>query len=434
MTIPLRPDPAEALAAAVKAGDAARVRGVLDRYPELQSKLDDPMPDGPFGATPLLGAVSRGNREMIDVLLHAGADINARSHWWAGSFGVLDDHGGLAPFLIARGAVVDAHAAARLGILDRLQELIAADPGLVHARGGDGQTPLHFAATVEIAEYLLEHGADIDARDIDHESTPAQWMLRDRQDVARYLVTCGCRTDILMAAALGHLELVRRHLDADPTCIRLSVSEEDFPKQDPRSGGTIYNWTLDRDKTAHAVARRFGHEDVFRLLMDRSPDELKLVVACELGEDAIVQDLLARRPSLVETLSESDRRRLAHAARDDDIAAVKRMLAAGWPVDVRGQHGGTPLHWAAWRGDSEMVREVLRRGAPVDVRDHDYDGTPLHWAIYASVHGWHPDRGDYAGAVEELIRAGATPPALTDDLEGSEPVRAVLRRAGRASS
>jgi hypothetical protein len=110
-------------------------------------------------------------------------------------------------------------------------EIEAADPDVVHARGGDGQTPLHFASTVEVAEFLLANGAEIDARDVDHESTPAQYMLRveqkrhyprDRQDVARYLVARGCRTDILMAAALGDADLVRRHLDADAGCIRLS--------------------------------------------------------------------------------------------------------------------------------------------------------------------------------------------------------------------
>ena len=51
----------------------------------------------------------------------------------------------------------------------------------MHARGGDGQTPLHFASTVEVAEFLLENGAEIDARDVDHESTPAQYMLRVEQ-------------------------------------------------------------------------------------------------------------------------------------------------------------------------------------------------------------------------------------------------------------
>ena len=114
---------------------------------------------------PLIAAVQRNNREMIDALLDAGADINARTKWWAGSFGVLDlSTPELSAYLIERGASVDVHAAARLGMLDRLNELVAADPSLVHARGGDGQTPLHFAATIEIAAYLLDHGADINAR------------------------------------------------------------------------------------------------------------------------------------------------------------------------------------------------------------------------------------------------------------------------------
>lgn len=86
---------------------------------------------------------------------------------------------------------------------------------LVHAPGGDGQTPLHFASSIEIAEFLLHHGASIDDLDIDHESTPAQYMVRDRPEVARYLVRRGCRTDPLMMAALGDLERVRQHLNAE---------------------------------------------------------------------------------------------------------------------------------------------------------------------------------------------------------------------------
>src|SRR5262245_49851671 len=206
-------DALSALDRAVCANDAARVRAALEQYPALKSHLDAPLPSGAFGATPLLAAVHHGNREMVEVLLAAGADVNARSHWWAGSFGVLDDDHGLAPFLIERGATVDVHAAARLGMLERLDALVPADPGLVHARGGDGQTPLHFASSMAIADYLLDRGADIDARDVDHESTPAQWMVRDRPVVARHLIARGCRTDLLLAAALGDAARVRRHLD-----------------------------------------------------------------------------------------------------------------------------------------------------------------------------------------------------------------------------
>jgi len=274
--------------------DARRVRELLESYPELRARIDDPLPSYGFGQHALFAAVQRNDRATIDVLLQAGADIRKRTEWWAGGFGVLDDcDPGLVNFLIERGAVMDAHSASRLGMMPTLTELVAANPAVVHARGGDGQTPLHFASTVEVAKFLLDNGAGMDALDVDHESTPAQYMLRvqqkrhypqDRQDVARYLVSRGGKSDILMAAALGDVNLVRHHLDSDPVCVRMSVSEEWFPKQDPRAGGTIYIWTLGTNRTAHAVARDFGHEDVFQLLMERTPEELKLALACELGE------------------------------------------------------------------------------------------------------------------------------------------------------
>ncbi|HEV8600177.1 MAG TPA: ankyrin repeat domain-containing protein [Gemmatimonadales bacterium] len=417
----------EALAAAVRSNDVERVRRVLSEHPELNARLDEALPGDAFGATPLLCAVHQGNRELVDLLLQTGADINVRSHWWAGGFGVLDHDGDLAPFLIERGAVVDAHAAARLGMLDRLRALIGADPAVLHARGGDGQTPLHFAKNIAVAELLLAHGADLDARDVDHESTPAQWMIRDRQEVVRYLISRGCRTDLLMAAALGDLALVRKHLDADPAGIRMSVSDEWFPRENPQSAGTIYNWTLYRDMTAPFIARKLGHEEVYQYLMERTPEPLQLAVACEVGEASRVRNLLARRPDLAASLSHTEQRKLPDAARDDNPAAVRLMLDAGWPVDARGQEGGTALHWAAWRGDADMVCELLSRGAPVDDRNNNYKSTALRWASYASVHGWHPDRGDYPGTVEALLKAGAKPPAASEEFVASDAVRAVLR-------
>ena len=113
--------------------------------------------------------------ELVDLLLDAGADIDQRSRWWAGGFGVLDrDDSPLIDHLVARGATVDAYAAARHGWMDRLRALVAADPTAACTPRGDGQTPLHVAASVEVADTLLAHGAAIDALDVDHESTPAQ--------------------------------------------------------------------------------------------------------------------------------------------------------------------------------------------------------------------------------------------------------------------
>ena len=129
--------PAEALRAAVCDNDAARVLEVLGRYPELRARIDDPLPDYGFGQHALFAAVQRSDRATIDVLLRAGANIQRRTEWWAGGFGVLDDcDPSMLEFLLDRGALLDAHSVSRLGMMAKLRELVAADPEWsTHAAG-----------------------------------------------------------------------------------------------------------------------------------------------------------------------------------------------------------------------------------------------------------------------------------------------------------
>jgi len=403
--------------------DAGRVRQLLEQHPELKAKINEPR--WAFDS-PAITHVR--NREMLDVLLEAGADINARSHWWAGGFGLLDcAEPDLAAYAIERGAIVDAHAAARLGMLQRLSELITRNPELVHARGGDGQTPLHFASTIEIAAYLLDHGANIDARDVDHESTPAQYMIRDRQEIVRYLIKRGCHTDILMAAALGDVALARKHLDANADCIHLRVTDVYLPMINQRRRGTIYQRKLCWYVSPHEVAKQVGHEEIFQLLMERSPTDVKLIAACWCGNESAMKAMLEDHPDLVRNLSKAYRRHTAHAARNNDLPAVRLMLAAGLPVDASGQHRGTPLHWAAWHGNAQMVQAILPYGPPLESADNDFHATPMNWALHGSENGWHRQTGNYPATVEALIGAGGK---LPEKVGGSEAVKALLRKYG----
>jgi ankyrin repeat protein len=400
-------DPVHLFAEAVHSRSAQGVADVLEQYPELMARLDDELPGGHFGATPLIVAVQQENRELIDVLLAAGANINQRSHWWAGGFHVLEHDHGLGDFLIARGAVLEAKSAAQLGRYDDLVAIVTANPAAVNERRGDGQMPLHVAATVEIAKFLVEHGAELDAQDVDHESTPAQYLIRSHTDVARYLVQQGASVDILLATALGDIDRVQALLDADPSLVHVVVAPEFFPMKNPRAGGHIYTWTLGQGKSAALLAHEFGHQAIYHLLLDRMPLGTRLTAACEVGDEATVAPLLEAHPGLVATLPPRALQRLPIAALNDNLVGVRIMLAAGFPVGTIGPHGATALHWASWHGNVEMVRELLAHAPPLELRESTYQKTPLEWAIHGADNGWHRERGDYPGVMKLLRGAGA---------------------------
>jgi ankyrin repeat protein len=433
-------NPVEALIAALKANDASLVREVFARHPALKSRIDEPLPDYGFEAPALVAATYHHNsREIVDALLDAGANIDARSRWWAGSFGVLDSSGPeLAEYLIARGTTVDIHAAARLGMIERVRELLAQDPQLVHARGGDGQLPLHFAATIPIAELLLDHGTDINARDIDHESTAAQYMVCQRQymewrepyrhDIAGFLISRGAKADILAASAVGDLALVERLLNDNPESIATTVSERWFPKHDPKSGGCIYIFGFGHIASPHMLAHQFGHTAVFDVLIERSAPWLALSQAAETGNEALVRQIAQQHPSIIPDLTPEAARRIVGAAFRNDTRTVELLLAHGWPSDAALENNQTALHYAAWHGNLAMARVLLEHGAPLKVFENEHGGSPLAWALYGSLHGWNRAQGDYAGVAQALLAAGSAIPKPERPLEAAPEVMEVVRR------
>src|SRR5262245_16837665 len=105
---------------ALREDDAATMRELLERHPELKARINETVD----GQGPAITCAR--SREMLDVLLAAGADVNAKTQWWAGGFGLLHTASPeLAAYAITRGATVDVHAAARLGRIDRLRELVS---------------------------------------------------------------------------------------------------------------------------------------------------------------------------------------------------------------------------------------------------------------------------------------------------------------------
>ena len=61
--------------------------------------------------------------------------------------------------------------------------------------------------------------------------------------------------------------------------------------------------------------------------------------------------------------------RVAQAARSQDTAAVRTLLAAGAPVNTSPAGGVTALHWAVQRDDAELVELLIGAGADVNAAD-----------------------------------------------------------------
>ena len=421
----------KAFCEAVQSGDTARSQQLL-AHAHVRTRVNDPM----FAFGQRATHMAAKSEPLLTALLAAGADVNLKSDWENGPYAVLDNTDErTARFLLARGATLTPNVAARLGWFDELQTLINADASLVHARGGDGQQPLHEAKTVAIADFLLNRGADINVRCIDHKSMPAQYALVDRPDVCRRLLERGATPDIFMAARLGDVALARQLLDADPSCVGARIHEHGYAPVPPLH---IYCWTLGFGLSPRAVASRFGHHEVDDLLASRSPKRIQFLDALSSGNEQAANAVLAAEPSLLRDLAREDHGRLAVAIFFERFDTAGLMLRLGFDPAATGIDGGTALHAACWVGNVRMVEGILARGAvPLEARDSTHKSTPLGWAAFGSVH--RRARGaDYPAVAERLVAAGADISApgngagrtLLQMAQGNKEMQEAIRRLG----
>jgi ankyrin repeat protein len=377
-------DTHHAFKVAVERGDADGVRRLFAEHPELAEDVDAPW--FAFDSPAIVHAAGMKDRALMDALLDVGADVDARSTWEPGPYSALhrlvdgqtEESLALAEHVLARGATLDLHAAAGLGRTEELAALLDSEPGRVSEPGPDGATPLHLARNVETAQLLLGRGAELDKRCVDHSSTPAQWALGDRPEVARFLVDRGARPDLFMAAVFDDVAMARSLLDLDPAAASVRVAGG---KSHEHLGyGDKYFWSLGFADTPLEVARRRGSASVYAFLLERSPAVTQLVQASRRGDLDAIERLLRADASLLAGL---DHTTLCHLL-CGEIEAVRRFLDAGVDPNVRDDdHGATPLHWAAWENRRSHVNLLLERGADRTIRDRSFGGTPQGWASHA---------------------------------------------------
>ncbi|HEX4348517.1 MAG TPA: ankyrin repeat domain-containing protein [Vicinamibacterales bacterium] len=408
--------PVDAFLSALNEGDVERVRALLRDHADVRAAINAPISH--FNSRPVARATK--NLPMLDLLLEYGADLNQKSEWWAGGFGLLEY--GCTPSdaaaLMARGAAPDVFAAAHLGMFDRVRALVDAQPSLVLAKGGDGKTPLHCATTVEIAAYLLDRGAEIDARDVDHESTPLQYLVKDAPEVARLLVDRGAWFDIFIASWLRDRALIARCLREDPEALdhrtgrgRYRVAHNgkapSTPEQRAGLRGDIYRWVFEHNVSALDVVIARGDTETRDLLLGAATPVQQLLAASAAADRATALAVVAADPGAVSRMTASQRAVISDRAMANDTRAVLLMLELGFdPLATPDPGGWEAVRWAAYHGNVEMMRPLLARQPPINVPDPAYNGTMLGNCLHGAIHGWRRRSGDYPETVRLLLAAG----------------------------
>jgi ankyrin repeat protein len=350
---------------------------------------------------------------------------------------------------------IDAlNAAVRSGRLAEVQKWVGSG-GDVNARDAVGSTPLHAAvlsARTEIAIFLLDHGANVNALQAQTGATPLEYaVLSGATPMVKLLLAARARTDLRdhagdtvlhLAARSGNVEIIHLLLpdfwDIDAVNLRDHTALDE---------AVLY----DRDDIVLTLFEHGANPNRARRLDGRTP----LDTACIKGFANLVEPLIAggadpnqrdrfgqlpidlalayKNAKVVRVLLRlgAGSQEAQHAARDAMASAVVRgqtetvttLIESGFDINQRTSFGSTYLHDAALKGQGKMVALLLDQGAHVDARD-DSGGTALHDAAL----------GGDPKVIEVLLNRGANIDAR-DGESGATPLMlaASLGRTGAVS-
>ena len=353
--------PDSPVADAAMRGDLEQVRALLRSGADASAAQGD-------GMTALHWAADRGAADMAEVLVYAGADLEATTR--VGAF---------TPLLVA----------SRSGNASVVRVLLEAGAGVAR-RTTTGETALHMAAAsanVEAVSAIIAHDAEVDA-----------------------LEGARGQTALMFAAAAGRTEVVRALLlaGADPS-VETRVVDYVAMAADDNAAARLRS---ERLQALHGQDRVYnGPEGITPAQEDEEDTETD---AAEAEEEE-----RSERFSYDQLVGEQGGNTALHyAAREGHRDAAIALLDGGADIDhMTAGDFTSPLLIATLNGHFDLAAELLERGA-----DPTLQSAPGATPLYAAIHmqwmpkSFYPQQTAHQQAntthlelMEALLRAGADP-------------------------
>jgi pectate lyase len=365
--------------------------------------------------TPLHYAVEKGYNEIAELLIAKGADVNAKNNSGQTPLDIALSRNriGIVKLLAEAGADVSIHVAARCGILTKVKSLIKEGCD-INTKDSSGKTPLHYAVEGEqkdVVEFLITNGADINIQSGRGETPLRIAAIQGHREIAELLIANNAvikkRQGLLGRLFSTGADTSEVHLAAcsgDIARLKHFVEEKSDVNLKDNFGWTPLFWAVS-----------MGRKEAVEFLIASGADihvkvggSMTLLHRAAEADKPGMAELLISKGLDVDAAAWGGLTPLHIAARAGNRKVAEILINEGADVNSRNSGGQTPLHLLAYQGHKDTAELLISEGADLDAKNTEWNQTPLDIAAY---YGYRE--------VVELIKKHKSPevesPAISSD-------------------